>query len=100
MADTRAADSNAGNGAQVGEDRVIEIDAALVLAVGLRGEPHFGHRHLAGIESFILAEQMEQALREQAGDEQQRGAARNLKADQPSAKWLPCRLPSVRPLDC
>jgi len=53
---------NARNGAQVGEDRVVEIDAALILVVTLRGEPDLGHRDLGGIEALLLAEQMEQAL--------------------------------------
>ena len=79
---------NAGNGAQVDEDRVIETDAALVLAVTLRGEPDLGHCHLAGIEAFLLTEQTEQALGKQAGDEQQRGAACNLQTDQPSAQMV------------
>src|SRR5262249_11204712 len=77
---------HARNGAQVGEDRVVEIDAALVLAVTLRSEPDFGYSDLAGIEAFLFAKQMEQALREHAGYEQQRSAARNLQADQPSAQ--------------
>src|SRR5262249_15851690 len=43
---------NAGNGPEIFEDGVVESDAALVGAVGLRGEPDFGDHGILGCKSF------------------------------------------------
>src|ERR1043165_1869528 len=89
---------NARNGAQIGQNRLIETDAGLLFTVMLRSQPNLGDCDLAGIESFILAQQMEKTSREQPGHEQQRSATCS-----PISHWCkrrPCRVPNVRLLDC
>src|ERR1039458_2910148 len=77
---------NARNGAQILQDGVVESEAAQIRPVGFGREPDLRDRHLSRLESFILAKQIEQALREKTRYQQECGASKDLKANQPGAE--------------
>jgi hypothetical protein len=85
---------DARNGAQIREDGIVERGAARIRVVGRRRQPNLCNRDLLRLKSFVLIEQIEQAFGEDAGDEQQRGAAENLDADEPAAQ--PATLAAAR----